>query len=591
MLLTRPYPKPTDSLPNYLLRLTAANGYKNSMQLLRSIDCKILNNRLPSKKIFFGEFDLKRVAMLANISMPLVEDLKFKHINNTRCLAFEQNFLVKSLNISHLRVCPHCYEEHRTIAFINTLAAKTYCTMHNCPLITVHPVTGRKLTWATHYFWRDAASWGDKVYSVEVAEAEFQINRQIESFEASQVIIGRQTLNLAEYCDLLEFFAHFHQFAYGANANNRARSDIEFCRQYYAAAYWYIAEWPTPFFELLAHFENHPMSDKRLTGIRKCFRDLYDDIYSPENSSSNAYELLKSGFEEYLREHFSTGMLMSSMSLIDPLTKNQSTFISETQVAKLLCCHSGKIKVYIREKLLSYSHKLPNGTHLFLRADAMKLKERLKGCCSIDECAELLGISVYLTRQLLRDNIIQPLIQPSNENRDWLIEKSQIEKLVKQLKSLSDHTIKESSAAQKRFTFVKVGFGRLLQLMLNGDISYGYTSNKKQTLSLDQFTPAFNAEDKPCADFMTPTEATAILGVNINAIYDFIKFGYLECEKLQVKRTARPIKMIPKASIDKFTLLYLLSRQAKKLKGTGIKLISGPKIDGCCVNLYTQNTF
>ena len=590
MLLIRPYPQSTDSLPNYLLRLTAANGYKNSMQLLRTANCKLLNNRLPGKKVFFGEFDLKRVALLANINIAQVEALRLKQITSTRCLAFEQQLLVKSLNVSHLRVCPLCYEEHKTIAFINTLAAKTYCTKHNCSLISVHPDTGRKLTWATHYLWRDVANWGDKASSVEICEAEFQINQQIECLENDLVIIGRQKLNLAEYCDLLEFFAHFHQFAFGSQKKNSIKSNIKFCRQYYSAAFWYIAEWPIRFFELLAHFENHPMSDNRLTGIRKCFRDLYDDIYSAENSSSNAYKLLKSGFEEYLLDHYSTSILMSSLSLIDYGVRDKSTYISETQVAELLGCHLGKVKIYVREKLLSYSHLLSNGTHLFLRSDVITLKSRLMGCCSIDESAELLGISVYHTRQLLRANIIQSLIKPNHENRDWLVEKSQIERLVNQLKSSADPTVKKSNTTQKRYTFVKIGFGRLIQSMLNGDINYGYTPNKKKPLSLEQFTPAFDINDQPNSQYISPTEATIELGVNINAIYDFIKLGYLECEKQQVKRTARPVKMIHKVSIDQFKSRYLLTRQARKLKGNNIELISGPKTDGCCVNLYTQRT-
>ncbi|MBL4941607.1 MAG: TniQ family protein [Colwellia sp.] len=588
MLLIRPYPNATDSLPSYLLRLTAANGYKNSMQLLRTANCKLLNNRLPSKKVFFGEFDLERVAMLANINTSQVEALKFKHINNTRCLAFGQQHLVKSLNITWLRVCPHCYEESKAITFINSLASKTYCTKHNYLLITVHPVTGRKLTWATHYLWRDVASWGDNASSVEIGEAEFKINQKIEYLENNRIIIGRQQLNLAEYCDLLEFFAHFHQFSFCSQQKSSAKSDIEFCRQYYSAAYWYIAEWPTRFFELLSHFEDHPMSDKRLTGIRKCFRDLYDDIYSPENCRSGAYKLLKSAFEEYLRDYFSTGMLMSSLTQIDNNVREKSTYISETQVAELLCCHLGKVKVYVREKLLSYSHVLPNGTHLFLRSDVIKLKSRLMLCGSIDESTELLGISVYHTRLLLRDNIIPPLLKPNNENRDWLIERSQIKKLVKQLKSSADPTIKNSETSQKRYAFIKVNFGRLIQSMLNGDINFGYIPNKNQPLSLEQFSPCFDANDEPLTDFLSPTEAKIELGVNINAIYDFIKSGYLECEKKQVKRTARPVKMIPKASIDKFKSQYLLTKQAKKSKGFNIKLISGPKIDGCCVNLYTS---
>ncbi len=586
MLLIRPHPKLTDSLPSYLLRLTAANGYKNSMQLLRTANCKLLNNRLPSKKVFFGEFDIERVAMLANINTSQIEALKFRQISNIRCSAFIQNFLVKSLNVSHVRVCPFCYEEFKTISFINSLAAKTYCTNHRCPLIAVHPVTGRKLTWATHYLWRDVANWGDKVSSVEIGEAEFKINQQIEYLENNRVIIGRQQLNLAEYCDLLEFFAHFHQFAFNSNSNNRAKSDIEFSRQYYSATYWYIAEWPTQFFELLAHFENNPMSYKSLTGIRKCFRDLYDDIYSAENSRSGAYKLLKSGFEEYLRDHYSTGMLMQSLSQIDPQVKEQSTFISETQVAELLCCHLSKVKVYVREKLISSHHSLVNGTRLFLRADIIKLKTRLRNCCSIDECAQLLGISVYHARQLLRVEIICSLIKPNSENRDWLIENWKIKKLVNRLIATADFTVRKSSTTKKRYAFTKVSFSRLMLSMLNGDINYGYTQNKKKPLSLEQFTPAFDINDQPNSQYISPTEATIELGVNINAIYDFIKLGYLQHEKQEVKRTARPVKMIPKASINKFKSRYLLTRQVKKVAVNNIELVSGPKIDGCCVKVY-----
>ena len=586
MLLIRPYPQPSDTLPNYLLRLTAANGYKNSMQLLRDEHCLLANNRLPGKKIFFGYFDLERVAMLANVNAHQLSALRLKHTFSNRCLAFGQEFLTKAVNFSSVRVCPHCYQEQGSIPFYNSLIAKTFCTKHNCLLIAVHPVTGRRLTWATHYLWRDIASWGDEVPLVDIGEAEFKINQQIEYLENNRIIIGRQQLNLAEYCDLLEFFAHFHQFALGSNSNNRARSDIEFSRQYYAAAHWYITVWPTQFFELLAHFENHPMSDNRLTGIRKCFRDLYDDIYSPENSRSGAYKLLKSGFEEYLSDHFSTGMLMSSLSQVNYEVRDKSTYVSETQVAELLCCHLGKVKVYVREGLLSYSHVLPNGTNLFFRSGVIKLKSRLTSCCSIKECAELLGISVYYTRQLLRSGIILPLLKPNAKNRDWLVEKLQIEKLIELLKSSADPAVKKSNSAQKRFTFIKVGFGRLIKSMLNGDITFGYKPNKKRSLSLEQFTPCFDANDEPIANFLSPTEATIELGVNINAIYDFIKLGYLECLKLQVKRTARPIKMIPKTSIEKFKSQYFLYNQLSLPKANYARL-AGPNIDGCCVNVYS----
>ncbi len=588
MLLIRPSPQSTDSLPNYLLRLTADNGYKNSMQLLRNANCKLLNNRLPGKKIFFGDFDLEQVAMLANIKTSQVEALKFRQVSNTRCSAFAQDFLVKNLNVSHVRICPFCYEELKTISFINSLAAKTYCTKHKFPLVTIHPVTGYKLTWGTHYLWRDIASWNNDASTIEVNEAEFTFNQHIELLASTNLIIGRQSLNLAEYCDLLGFFAHFHQFGFGSQKKTCTKSDTDFCRQYYSAAYWYIAEWPTRFFEMLEHFEAHPMSDKRLTGIRKCFRDLYDDIYSRENSRSGAYKLLKSGFEEYLSDHFSTGMLMQSHTQVDPKTKDNSIFISESQVARILCCHLGKVKAYVREKLIFPYHFLVNGTRLFLRTGIMKLKSKLESCCSINECAELLGISVYNTRQLLRDGIINPLLEPTITNRDWLIEKREIKRLINRLKANVSPSVCNSTTAIRRFSFAGYSFADLIKKMLSGKVNYAYSGSKNTPFSLVKFTPVFQANDDISTELLTPQEACSALGINKNVIYEFIKIGLIDCIKQKVNRTPRPIKLIPKTSINQFKTCYLLKHQLNGIPVSDLEPISGPKINGGLINVYQR---
>ena len=586
MLLIRPFPQTADLLPSYLLRLTAANGYKNPMQLLRSDGYKLANNRLPGKKIFFGDFDLDRVAFLANINISQVEELRLQQANNTRCFTQKQQFLTRNINFSHVRVCPACYEELKTIPFTSSLEAKTFCTKHNYPLVHIHPVTGYRLTWGTHYLWRDATSWQDEKLTIDIGEAEFNINQQIESLESRPLIIGRLSFCLAEYCDLLAFFAHFHQFAFGRKYTTSARNDLEFCRQYYSPAYWYITEWPARFFQLLEHFEDNPMSDNRLTGIRKCFRDLYDDIYSPNNSRSKAYVLLKNGFTEYLRDHFSHGMLMRSLSLIDPKAKKLSTFISDTQVAKLLCRTLSKVKVYVREKLLSPSHYLLNGTRLFLRADVLKLKARLRSCCSITECSELLGISVYHTRQLLRANIIPTLLKPNLDNRDWLIEKMHIEQLVNRLKVTAIPSTENLITAKKRFAFAGYNLANVIQHMLSDKIKFTYTDSKNAPYSIEQFTPILRIYDAASDDLLTPKEACLVLGINKNVIYDFIKIGLLNCITQKVNRTPRPIKLIPKFSINQFKSSYLLRHQLKGPQLHTLENISGPKIDGGIINVY-----
>lgn len=587
MLLIRPHLKATDTLPNYLLRLTAANGYKNSMQLLRDERCLLANNRLPGKKIFFGDFDLQRVAMLANIEAAQLKVLSFKHTSSTRCSAFGQEFLSKAINFSSVRLCPYCYQEQQSIPCTNSLLAKTFCCKHETPLIAIHPDTGRKLTWATHYLWRDAPTWIPQINLINICEAELAINEQLEKLTHSSLVIAEQVLDLSQYCDLLEFFARFHQVAFGSSFTTKY--ELNSSRNFYAPAHWYITEWPERYFELLNHFEFHPMASSRLTGVRKCFRDLYDDLYSPENKRSTAYKLLKLGFEQYLKDQYSTGLLMSSLSIVSEEVKAESNYISKEQVAKIIGCRVSRVNLYVREGLLSVSKTLTNGTDLFKRKDVLKLKKQLNECLSLAQCAKSLCISTYHLRQLLRSNVIKPLLTPSKINRDWLVQIAQVKNVINKLKSRADNNndIAKNKSAVKRFTLAKFNLADLISEMLNGKTKFNFDRDKHNPLSLKQFTPFFDAADEVNKQYVSPSEAVQQLGVNKNAIYDFIKLGYLDCDKIQVKRTPRPIKMIPKKSIDNFKSKYRLSRQLRNSNYNALQ-ISGPNIDGCCVNIYLQ---
>ncbi|MGX1112670.1 hypothetical protein ACSSVW_002076 [Pseudoalteromonas sp. MBR-15] len=586
MLLIRPYTKATDTLPSYLLRLTAANYYQNSMQLLRDEHYLLTNNRLPGKKIFFGDFNLDRVAMLANINAAQLSELSFKHTFSTRCMAFGQEFLTKAINFSYVRLCPFCYQEQQSIPFANSLLAKTYCTEHSCLLLSTHPETKRRLNWATHFLWRDAPDWKPQESMNSICEAELAINEQLEMVTRNNLVIADQVLNLAEYCDLLEFFARFHQLAHTSSCNSKY--DFNTCRHYYAPAHYYLAEWPERYFELLEHFETHPMASSRLTGVRKCFRDLYDDLYSPENQNSGAYKLLKSRFEQYLKDHYSTGLLMSSLSIVSDEVKAESSYMSKEQISKILNCRVSRVNLYVREGLLLVSKTLVNGTDLFQRKEVLKLKTQLNECLSLEQCARSLCISTYHLRQLLRSGVIKPLLIPSKNNRDWLVQITLIKKVINKLKSRADNKNDntKNKSAVKRFTFAKFNLANLISEMLNGKIKFNFDLDKHNPLSLKQFTPHFEIADDKIEEYISPAEAVQQLGVNKNAIYDFIKLGYLNCDKIQVKRTPRPIKMIPKKSIDNFKSKYRLSSQLKKSSGK-LTLVSGPRVDGCCVNLYS----
>lgn len=68
MFLVRPAPLNNEHLLSFLLRLSIANGFKNTIQLLRCIDIPLSNNRLPPKKVALGDFPIELLLKEININ-------------------------------------------------------------------------------------------------------------------------------------------------------------------------------------------------------------------------------------------------------------------------------------------------------------------------------------------------------------------------------------------------------------------------------------------------------------------------------------------------------------------------------------------
>uniref|UniRef100_UPI001E28B634 TniQ family protein n=1 Tax=Rheinheimera soli TaxID=443616 RepID=UPI001E28B634 len=300
MLLSRPFPKKHETLPSYLLRITEANGYKNIMQLLTTERIQFSNNRLPSKKIFFGEFDLERIASLANVESSELHSLKLLPYSSNHCSINGRIYSNKSLNFANVRICPECYREIKQFQFINVLMPKTYCTRHLLPLVSIHPTSGKLLTWGTHYLWREIRHSDGNHFHFDITDAEYKTNVLIENAEHHTLDIAAHQIDLPGLCDLLSFFSRFQQLAFKNRLPNIPHSHVNYCRQYYLPTSYYLENWPNSYFDLLAYFEKNPLGHAGITGVRKCFRDLYDDIYTPENRHSSGYQLLRSSFENYL---------------------------------------------------------------------------------------------------------------------------------------------------------------------------------------------------------------------------------------------------------------------------------------------------
>jgi hypothetical protein len=582
MLLIRPHPQTTDTLPSYLLRLTAANGYKNPMQLLRSNQFQLLNNRLPGKKIFFGDFDLKAMADLANINVNELLALQFNRTSSTKFSFAGNEYKLKHMLFSAIKVCPECYKNNGVIAFENIFKAKTFCTIHRQPLITKHPLTNKNLSWGSHYLWRDIPSRKNMNKSKSISNHEFQMNKNIELLannQRSQLPKPFNTLSLSDYLDVLAFFTNFHLPTFGVVAEP------------YVISYRYLTAWPTIFFTLLSKYENEPMSDKRLTGVRKYFRDLYDELYSKENMNSTEFKILRTSFEGYLCKHFKHGSINNSFEWLNTETKNLTSLLNEKQSYELLNCPRSRLKLFIREKLIVVTQVIENGIQLFQRNELLAFKDRIGKCLTLIECAKQLDISEYLTRKLVYSGIIKPLLIPNDRNRDWLIEISAIEFFIVKLSKNSISLKNTETKSFKRLAFAGYDICELLFSMTAGDLKYDFNKNSKKPLSLLQFKPYFDTTDLPSIDNVTPFEASKSLNININAVYAFIKIGLLQCKKVKVNRTPRPVIVITQKSILYFKTHFLLTKQLSGKDKDLYILISGPSVDGGVVNVYAKVSY
>jgi hypothetical protein len=117
-------------------------------------------------------------------------------------------------------------------------------------------------------------------------------------------------------------------------------------------------------------------------------------------------------------------------------------------------------------------------------------------------------------RALLKARLIEPLLQPSIANRDWLVEKTELELLVAELKCKSTRGLQSSGHGVKRYTLAGVDFVSLLQKMLSEEVEYLFTVDIFSPLSLRQFCPEYKTDESEHLSLLTPKDACIALGVN-----------------------------------------------------------------------------
>lgn len=588
MFLVRPVPLNNEHLLNFLLRLSIANGFKNIIQLLRCIDIPLTNNRLPPKKVALGEFPTKLLRQELNLKFKQLSSTLFYQAENN-CYRFNQFTIpASSINFSKPTFCPQCFYEELKHPTQNLLLPVTHCSKHHRALIDFNPCNGKRLIWSTAHLQQIMEEVSPTITGETVPTVTSNIN-QLLSTPNERLLVGKQLFDLKNYLVLLHFFAHYHQRGSAIQTKRVLQLSNEQRAELYNTVDDYLNNWPTGFYRLLNRFIVNPMAQRGESGIRHYFRDLYDEIYLGAQQDISAYKFLMSAFEEYLENVFSESAFTNSLTRIETPLHNSATCICEKSAAKLIGIPVSHLKLFINAGLLTPQN---NGT--YLKKDIDEFIVKAKGFITLKETIELLDIGKSQVLQLVDSGLLKCVIHPDDQLRDWLFDTKELQALISKIKDCATVSNKLptslKSSTFKALTFNGTCISTVIKNILSNKTAMIYIEDPNNLLSLQQFHPCFDNSLQP-EQYISPKQASEILGVNINAIYDFAKRGFLTIEKQQVGRTARPVKLIPQHNIDSFKNNYVLSKQLKPEDKHKFELISGPTVNGGLVNLYVRSTY
>ncbi len=592
MFLIRPKPYQNESILSYLVRASHVNGLKDPLQILKAIGFPIANNRMPYDKILFGEYAKNALCEAFNLSETEFSNLFFYQSDG---LTQIDQFSLPStiIRANHPRFCPYCLQEMGYIDNSILYLPKTYCSKHQTALIDT--LDGKRLKWSTPFLFQHLlelkpSDESNSIPSTSVIVFNECIDELMSNENPMLMPVQIGSLNLDETSKLIDFSIRYRHRANSDKPLNIANYTNDQLVIVFEDANSFICNWPQSFDELLRYYERNPMSHGRgKHGVRYCFRDLYDELYAKQNEHSVAYALLRERFEHYLSTQFSESPFLNSISRISVNLKEQSLLVNRKQAAKILNCHVGKVDIYVREGLLQPETSDDN---FFNRKVVELLALRIKNCLTLNQVASALDISVHNAKKLLINQIIKPLLVPTNDNRDWLVEKKEMLRFFSVLKrnALSIAPDNTTVTTFKRLTFQGIDFIALIRQLLNHEIDYvrHLEEGKSKKRGLNQFQICTSiSNEKNDRELITPHTAAKLISVNINAVYFWLNHGFINSIRQKEPHVTRPIIMIDINEVRSFTSKYLLSKD--KDKKQQYELVSGPKSDGGIVNLYIKN--
>ena len=578
MFLIRPIPKKNENLLAFMLRVSWLNHLRCLHDLLIVCGLNNLNRRIPFKKFVNGQFDLNVLAHWLNMDASLLNN---NSINTSYKFTEYSGHDLPScmLDFSSPRFCLECLREDGFIKPIGAIKSFSCCLKHNVCYAN-RWLNGDPIRWNSQNFWQKVSKANDEqripsTEEIELNETLFNLHIGNNSTELCEPL---HLLSLKDFLLLLRFVVKFHPELRQLNPNR--------VPQIWVKAFSCLLEWPIRIHNVLSYYENNPMCDYG-AGIRATYRDIYDELYSSAFSSTYAYICLQQAYEKFVSRVGSMTPLWSPNFKL--IANNSIDKITSSALLKTLGIREKALQRLIELKLIKPIAVTSSGVMLFDKDDAKRFELKFQSMISLTDVCRLLKVSRSVVTQLADIGFLPYIAKPTAKWRDWIFNVDAIKNSIQSLRCKAKF-IKPKSSSVNHQTFRANNFrgqaaAEIITNMQTGILEFEYVPNTKHPLSLKQFRPIPPSLLAPnTSKYATPDQVANELHININAIYEFIKKGFLKAEKVFTNVHTRRVLLIHKSSIDEFNKRFVLKPHSKQ----NLICVSGPSVNGGIVNVYQK---
>lgn len=579
--LIRPLPKKTEHLLAFMMRVSWLNHMRSLKDLLFACGLKTLNDRIAYRKLVTGDFDKDVLANNLQLDVSFLQD-NAVNISPTKTMAFNNSFPTDMLDFSHPKLCQQCFEINGYFPFSSAIVPMAACPKHGCRL-TTHWRNGQQLSWGEQNLCSKLIYDTDNytkalVDSIELSTLIVRLSNSAPNTDLPQPL---HLLTLFDLLLLLRFIVRFDKRILGTG-KPRHTSENAWCK-----AYSILKEWPSSIFPQFLECEINGLRTHTGNGVRAAYRDIYDELYAGPYRSSYAYFCLRCAFETFI----------SRPDSATPLWNPNLKLLSDKCIQKMSCKQSMQL-LGLRERglerlinlnLLGDAFSTVSGVRLLNKSDVLRFASEQHHFINLSELCNLLEINRATAVQLVTRGAFPCIARPDSAHRDWLFDSREISNLIELLKKKSNKLIKHGCGASqnpmRRFHFRGKTTAEIINEMLCGKLEFTYHPNDHNPLSLTQFSPVANDEPELYQfNYLTPRQVALMLGININAVYDLVKRGYLNRQMVKIPRHTRRVCLISIDSVNDFQSKYLIKPQKRRT----LICVSGPQIDGALLNIYRR---